>query len=210
MQIQRVNNNEPNFQALRVSTIKKGAQKIDIFSLDKNDFMFLNAMKGKEVEGVDKRIIGGETVGDVFQNAVNRAQFIGKNSDNKVLVAVEGNKLTGVADYAATNNSSLMGLAVFNKSKVTREGLLHALMNEANKAETLSINIPLKLNEISSSLKSYLQKFDFIIDRKKGKISLPPERLSGAMELAQKSMNADVKTYKAPSFVDLNTKGIEV
>ena len=215
MQVQSVNNSnnyQPNFQAIKLSTIKKGAQKIDIFSLNKDDFMFLNKMINRDVQGVDRRILGAanpEDAGEVIQNALRKAQFIDKKANNKVLVAVEDNKVTGVIDLTH-NGDTISGLAVTNKSKTTREGLLHAAFNETNKAEDISLKLPLKLSELSSSMKAYFKGFDFMTDKRRNTLFLPAERLSGAMEMLEKSMRADVRTFKSAAPVDLAKMDVSV
>ena len=92
MQIQQQNFNSPAFQAIKLNTITKGARRIDIYSLGEQDRFFaekmLNAAKG-QVFPADSKILGGETVREVFDSAFKTAGRLGKYAHDRVFLAVE-------------------------------------------------------------------------------------------------------------------------
>lgn len=77
MQIQSQNPGkcQPNFQALRISSVTKGSRKIDIYSLTSKDKFFaekmLNIAKGQKFSE-DSKLLGAPSVRNVYDTALKK------------------------------------------------------------------------------------------------------------------------------------------
>ena len=81
MQIQSQNPGkcQPNFQALRISSVTKGSRKIDIYSLTSKDKFFaekmLNIAKGQKFSE-DSKLLGAPSVRNVYDTALKKIKHL--------------------------------------------------------------------------------------------------------------------------------------
>lgn len=167
MQVQRVNNNQPNFQAVKISTVTSSAKKIEIFSVNETDKAFidrmLNVVKGEKFLK-DNRLFGGESIRQVYDAALKKAKNIKHWADDKVLIAVEdGKNILGIMDVEHSGDQIIKGLAVWNGSNLTRSSLVQAAVNDTNKMKNTALILPSE--NAPDIVKSFFRQMGFRVPK---------------------------------------------
>ena len=109
----KINNTNPNFQGLKIQTLKAPLRQIDIYSINKSDKEFidkmLNIVKGHELPK-DKFVLGGDSSREVYDAALKRAKKLNDYEFDKVLIAVENNKkITGLINIKENGDMNIQG-----------------------------------------------------------------------------------------------------
>lgn len=212
MQIQQQNFNSPAFQAIKLNTITKGARRIDIYSLGEQDRFFaekmLNAAKG-QVFPADSKILGGETVREVFDSAFKTAGRLGKYAHDRVFLAVEnGKKITGVIEVKNGGDMYVKGLAVWNNDALTRDSLVVSALKDTHDRWSNFCAFIIPTAEQPSSVKTYFRRLGFRTPREFGNKNLmvDADRLDDTIPAAEKALQADIKENTVHRFVNLSKK----
>lgn len=169
----------PNFQAYKLNSIKKGLQKIDIYSINTEDKILidrmLNVAKGQKFPA-DSKMLGEGTVRNVFDNALKRAKNITPDSNNRVLLAVEDNKkITGIMDIQEAGDMYVKGLAVWNENPAAREGLVISALKDVFKSTGDFACLILPSEKSSNNVKRFFRKLGFKTPRDFGNKNLMVE-----------------------------------
>lgn len=201
MQIQLQNTNQPNFQAIKLNTITKGARRIDIYSLRTQDKSFadkmLNAAKSQSFPE-DSRLLGGETVRGVYDEALKKVGKLGKYAHDRVLLAIEnGKKITGIMNITDGGDLYTKGLAVWNNDQLTRDSLVVSALKDTSSTWNDICAFILPTAGKSSAVKCYFRRLGFRTPREFGNKDLlvDGDKLSEIIPQAEKALGAQIKTY---------------
>lgn len=210
MQVQRIDNNQPSFRAVKLSTVTSKAKKIEIFSVNEGDKAFidrmLNVAKGEKFLK-DKGLIGGESIRQVYDTALKKAKNIKDWADDRVLVAVEnGKSIIGIMNVEHSGDQIIKGLAVWNGSSLTRSSLVQAAVNDTNSMKDMALILP--SGNVSTSIKSFFRKMGFKVPKDDKNLMIECEnfgeaqkKISNVFDLFEP--NVKVKNMQAKRKVDL-------
>ena len=138
IQSQNLGKCQPNFQALRISSITKGSRKIDIYSLTSKDKFFaekmLNIAKGQKF-AEDSKLLGAPSVRNVYDTALKKVKHLDTHPYDRVILSVEdGKKVTGVLNIGGQGDSVVEGLAVWNNDRLTRDSLVVSALKDTSRS----------------------------------------------------------------------------
>lgn len=167
MQVQSINNTQPNFQALKLQTVTKkvgkSVQTIDIYSLNHKDKVLLDRMSDiikSQTFPEDKKLLGVGGVREIFENGIKRAKSLKDYAFDRVMLAVEnGKKIVGIMDIENYGDQRVRGLAVWNGDKLTRDSLVRAGVKDTAKMDEFALILPTE--NTSESLKKYYRGLGF-------------------------------------------------
>lgn len=167
MQVQSINNTQPNFQALKLQTVTKkvgkSVQTIDIYSLNHKDKVLLDRMSEiikSQTFPEDKKLLGVGGVREIFENGIKRAKSLKDYAFDRVMLAVEnGKKIVGIMDIENYGDQRVRGLAVWNGDKLTRDSLVRAGVKDTAKMDEFALILPTE--NTSESLKKYYRGLGF-------------------------------------------------
>lgn len=167
MQVQSINNTQPNFQALKLQTVTKkvgkSIQTIDVYSLNHKDKALLDRMSEiikSQTFPEDKRLLGAGGVREIFENGIKRAKSLKEYAFDRVMLAVEnGKKIVGIMDIENYGDQRVRGLAVWNGDKLTRDSLVRAGVKDTAKMDEFALILPTE--NTSESLKKYYRRLGF-------------------------------------------------
>lgn len=167
MQVQRINNNQPNFQAVRLSSVTSKAKKIEVFSINEADKAFidrmLNVAKGEKFL-TDNRIVGGKSVREVYDAALKKAKNIKHWADDRVLIAIEdGKNIAGMMNVESYGDKVIKGLAVWNGSNLSRTSLVQTAVNDTKKMKGMALILPSE--NASNLVKSFFRQMGFKVPK---------------------------------------------
>ncbi len=212
MQIQQQNFNAPAFQAIKLSTITRGTRQIDIYSLGEQDRFFtekmLNSAKGQAFPS-DSKILGGETVREVFDSALKTAGRLGKYARDRVLLAVEnGKKITGIIEVKDGGDMYVKGLAVWDNDNLTRDSLVVSALKDTRDRYSNFCALILPTAERPSNVKAYFRRLGFKTPREFGNrdLMVDADRLDDTIPAAEKALRADIKENTVHRFINLAKK----
>lgn len=182
MQVQRVNNNQPNFQAIKLSTVTNKARQIEIFSINEGDKAFINKILNTVEEKKfpdDGVLVGGNSVRRVFVNTLERAKNIADWANDRVLLAIEdGKRITGIMDVKNNADQIINGFAVINKDNLTRSSLVRSAVNETQKMRDFALILPSE--NASKTVKSFFRKMGFRTPKDDKNLMIECEDLAAA------------------------------
>lgn len=167
MQVQSINNTQPNFQALKLQTVTKkvgkSVQTIDVYSLNHKDKVLLDRMSEiikSQTFPEDKKLLGVGGVRKIFENGIKRAKSLKDYAFDRVMLAVEnGKKIVGIMDIENYGDQRVRGLAVWNGDKLTRDSLVRAGVKDTAKMDEFALILPTE--NTSESLKKYYRGLGF-------------------------------------------------
>lgn len=167
MQVQSINNTQPNFQALKLQTVTKkvgkSVQTIDVYSLNHKDKVLLDRMSDiikSQTFPEDKKLLGVGGVREIFENGIKRAKSLKDYAFDRVMLAVEnGKKIVGIMDIENYGDQRVRGLAVWNGDKLTRDSLVRAGVKDTAKMDEFALILPTE--NTSESLKKYYRGLGF-------------------------------------------------
>lgn len=167
MQVQSINNTQPNFQALKLQTVTKkvgkSVQTIDVYSLNHKDKVLLDRMSEiikSQTFPEDKKLLGVGGVREIFENGIKRAKSLKDYAFDRVMLAVEnGKKIVGIMDIENYGDQRVRGLAVWNGDKLTRDSLVRAGVKDTAKMDEFALILPTE--NTSESLKKYYRGLGF-------------------------------------------------
>lgn len=189
----KINNTNPNFQGLKIQTLKAPLRQIDIYSINKSDKEFidkmLNIVKGHELPK-DKFILGGDTSREVYDAALKRAKNLNDYEFDKVLIAVENNKkITGLINIKENGDMNIQGITTLNSDKTTLKTLITAAINETKKLKDFALIVPEK--SISVTMKKIFREMGFKIPEPKYNKDMVIE--CEDLGVVGKKLNSDMK-----------------
>lgn len=209
MQIQGIHNNQPNFQALKMTTVtekaKNGVRNISIYSLNSKDKDFLdrasNVVKSQSF-GKDNKLLGGETVREVVDSALNKAKELTKFMMDRVFLAVEdGKKITGIMEVSARGDQRVKGLAVWNNDNLTRKALMLTAMKDTERLSDFALILPSEKS--ADGIKNFYRGMKFYTPKNEKQLMVEYDKLSTAIQSNEKSMKAGVVHHKSTTNVNL-------
>lgn len=209
MQIQRVSNNQPNFQALRLLNVKKqvqdGIRNINIYSLDGRDREFIDRMYNiakSQSFPEDSKILGAEKVRAVYDNALKTARKLSQWAYDRVFLSVEdGNKITGIMEVIGKGDQRVQGLAVWNDDNLTRKSLMLTAMKDTEKLADFALILPTRKSP--EKVKRYYRELKFGVPRGEQEMMIECENMKSAVRAVEDSMNAKVTHHHSTRNVDL-------
>lgn len=210
MQVQKINNNTPNFQGIKVQTVTTPLKKIDIYSLTSKDSGFiekvLNITKGHQLPE-DKLIIGGKNPKEVLDASLKQAKNIKDNAfieRDTVLLAVDDNKkISGIANIQFDGDQLISKLASWGKhNSDTRKSLLLAALKSTTNHPGEALVTP---RNLTNSMKSFFRKLGFKSTKIFGMKDLMVEdtQIKSAINKTSSQINGDIKIYKRKREIDL-------
>ncbi|CCY25126.1 unknown [Brachyspira sp. CAG:484] len=212
MQIQSQNPGkcQPNFQALRISSVTKGSRKIDIYSLTSKDKFFaekmLNIAKGQKFSE-DSKLLGAPSVRNVYDTALKKVKHLDTHPYDRVILSVEGGKkVTGVLNIGGQADSVVEGLAVWNNDRLTRDSLVVSALKDTSRSYGDFSALILPTASEPANTKAYFRRLGFKTPKDFGNkdLMVEGENLQTVIPKAQKAMNADeTKDFTYRYYTDL-------
>lgn len=209
MQVQRVNNNQPNFQGLKMTNVTKKVgdkvRSINIYSLDCRDKDFLERMHNvvkSQAFPTDSRLLGGDTVRAVFDSAVKKARNLAQYAYDRVFLAVEdGNKITGIMEVLGKGDQRVKGLAVWNNDNLTRKSLMLTAMKDTERMSDFALMLPTE--KADKPLKEYYRRMKFYNPRDEKELLIEYDKLKSAVQANEAAMGADITHYRSTRNLDM-------
>lgn len=200
MQIQRVNNNQPSFQAVKLSTVISKAKTIEIFSINEADTVFINRMlnvvKGEKFPQ-DSGIVGGKSVRQVYDDGLKKAKTIKHWVNDKVLIAVEnGKSIVGMMNVEHFGDQMIKGLTVWNGSNLTRRSLVQAAVKDTAKIKDTALIFPSE--NATDSMKTLFRQMGFKVPKDDKNLMIECENFAEA----QKKINNVFKNEKVSNTLE--------
>ncbi len=202
--------NRINFNGIKLRTITNQGKKIDIYSLDSRDKGFITRLVNliEDNDAIPKSTlkIGNETTEEITLSALKKAAQITEDDYTpKVLLSVENDKyITGILKAEDKGDINVTGMAVWNRDRNTRKGLLHTMLEETKKLKDFALIIPAK--NLTKSMKAFCRELGFVRpkDYPSGYL-VDASDMDNALKGFQSSHNYNVKNYKLHGrrFVDL-------
>ncbi|HIS36773.1 TPA: hypothetical protein IAC10_09130 [Candidatus Scatousia excrementigallinarum] len=209
MQVQRVNSNQPNFQALKMTNVTKKVRNdirnINIYSLDCRDREFVDRMYNvakSQAFPEDSRLLGGNTVREVFDSALKKARSLSQWAYDRVFLAVEdGNKITGIMEILGKGDQRVKGLAVWNNDHLTRKSLVLTAMKDTERLSDFALMLPSEKS--AESVKDYYRKMKFYTPKDDKQLMIECGKLKSAVQTNEKLMDAKITHHRSTKSVDL-------
>lgn len=209
MQVQRVNSNQPNFQALKMTNVTKKVRNdirnINIYSLDCRDREFVDRMYNvakSQAFPEDSRLLGGNTVREVFDSALKKARSLSQWAYDRVFLAVEdGNKITGIMEILGKGDQRVKGLAVWNNDHLTRKSLVLTAMKDTERLSDFALMLPSEKS--AESVKDYYRKIKFYTPKDDKQLMIECGKLKSAVQTNEKLMDAKITHHRSTKSVDL-------
>ncbi len=207
MQVQRVNNTQPNFQALKVQTVTQNIgqsiKTIDVYSLNYKDKALLDRMleivKNQSFPK-DKKLLGADSVREVFENGIKRAKNLTELAVDRVMLAVEnGKRIVGIMDIEGRGDQRVRGLAVWNGDKLTRDSLVRAGVKDTAKMDEYALILPTEKS--SDSIKRYYRGLGFYTPKDEKDLMLEYDRIKKVNVINDENVN--IKDFYHKRNVDL-------
>lgn len=207
MQVQRVNNTQPNFQALKVQTVTQNIgqsiKTIDVYSLNYKDKALLDRMleivKNQSFPK-DKKLLGANSVREVFENGIKRAKNLTELAVDRVMLAVEnGKRIVGIMDIEGRGDQRVRGLAVWNGDKLTRDSLVRAGVKDTAKMDEYALILPTEKS--SDSIKRYYRGLGFYTPKDEKDLMLEYDRIKKVNVINDENVN--IKDFYHKRNVDL-------
>ncbi len=209
MQVQSLNSYQPDFQALKLSSITKNAKKIDIYSLTSEDKTFakkmLNVAKS-QVFPQDNKLLGELTTREVYDKALKKVGQMRADIGDRVFIAVENdNQITGILNVSGKGDSVVDGLAIWNNDNLTRDSLVVTALKDTQHAFKDFTALILPTAQKNRGVKDYFRRLGFVTPKDFGNKNLMVEgdKLSEAIPKAQKVLDAKVHDYNYKNKVNL-------
>lgn len=207
MQVQRVNNTQPNFQALKLQTVTKKVgkvvQTIDVYSINQKDKAILDRMSEivkSQTFPEDKKLLGADSVREVFENGIKRAKNLKDYAFDRVMLAVEnGKKIVGIMDVENHGDQRVRGLAVWNGDKSTRDSLVRAGVKDTAKMDEFALILPTENK--SDSIKRYYRGLGFYTPKDEKDLMIEYDKINKINVINDKDVN--VKDYSLKRNIDL-------
>lgn len=208
MHIQRVNNSQPNFQAVKLQTVTRtigqNVKKIDVYSINNNDTVFIDRMlesvKGQKFPE-DKYLIGSDSVRGVFDSAFKRAKNITDTMKDRVMIAIENDRnIVGLMDIKAHGDQLMHGLAVWNGDNLARKSLIRAGVKNTERMDEFTFVIPTKF--LTQESADYFRSLQFKKPRQEFDLMIDYENLGKVNIIKDKT--AQIKDYKNKRNVNLS------
>lgn len=208
MQVQRINNNQPNFQALKVTNVKRqlkeGIREINIYSLDCRDREFIDRMYNiaKSQSFPEDAKLLGESVRAVYDSALKTARKLSQWAYDRVFLAVEnGKKITGIMEVAGKGDQRVRGLAVWNDDNLTRKALMITAMKDTEKLSDFALILPRQKSP--ESVKKFYRDMKFSVPRGEHEMMIECENMKSAVKSLENSMDAKVTHHHSTRSVDM-------
>ncbi len=209
MQIQRVNNNQPNFQALKMLNVKRylqnGVRDINIYSLDVRDREFIDRMYNvakSQSFPEDGKILGAEKVRAVYDSALKTARKLSQWAYDRVFLAVEnGDKITGIMEVAGKGDQRVRGLTVWNDDNLTRKALMLTAMKDTEKMKDFALMLPTQKSP--EKVKRFYRELKFGVPCGEQEMMIECEKMKSAVRAVENSMDAKVTHHQSTRSVNL-------
>ena len=209
MQVQRVNTNQPKFQALKTTNVTKKVRNdirnINIYSLDCRDREFVDRMYDaakSQSFPEDSRLLGGNTVREVYNSALKKARNLSQWAYDRDFLAVEdGNKITGIMEVLGKGDQRVKGLAVWNNDNLTRKALMLTAMKDTERLSDFALILPSEKS--AKSVNDYYRKMKFYTPKDDKQLMIECEKLKSAIQANEKLMDAKITHNWSTKSVDL-------
>lgn len=195
MQVQRVNNTQPNFQALKVQTVTRNVgqslKTIDVYSLNHKDKVILDRMlevvKSQSFPE-DKRLLGANSVREVFESGVKRARQLTDLAVDRVMLAIEnGKRIVGIMEIEGKGDQRVRGLAVWNADTLTRDSLVRAGVKDTAKMDEYALILPTE--KASDSVKNYYRGLGFYTPKDEKDLMIEYDRIKKTNVINDENVN---------------------